>query len=62
MKVCSTCNTHTDLVYSGVDAFLLQLDASQINSICYLCAYEQLRINLRNAELEKEEEQLCQKH
>ncbi len=40
MAKCLVCGTHEGIVFSGVDAFLLEC-MEQIERICYDCANEQ---------------------
>jgi len=57
MTACITCERTTMIVYSGVDAFALELRPDQIGRICYPCANVQWEINKENAHLDWLEDQ-----
>ena len=35
MNTCENCGTNEDIVFSGVDAFILEVN---VGTICYTCA------------------------
>ena len=49
MAKCKECSTEDNIVYSGVDAFLLEIDGAETGTLCYKCARQ-----LRDSRREKE--------
>ena len=51
MSKCKVCNTTENIIYSGVDAFMLGQKTTE--NICYPCANEQYTNQTINEELVK---------
>ena len=51
MSKCKVCNTTENIVYSGIDAFILGQETTE--NICYPCAYEDYTNKTNNKELVK---------
>jgi hypothetical protein len=41
MSECKECQTTENIVYSGVDALLLEIPGAETGTICYPCANKQ---------------------
>jgi hypothetical protein len=51
MSKCKVCNATENIIYSGVDAFMLGQETTE--NICYPCANEQYTNQTSNKELVK---------
>jgi hypothetical protein len=51
MNKCKVCNTTENIIYSGIDAFILGQETTE--NICYACAHEDYTNKTNNKELVK---------